>query len=234
MQLVNTFLVPAPIDEAWQVLLDVERIAPCMPGASVDSVDGDAIAGRVTVKLGPITVRYQGTVTFVERDPERHRAVLVASAKDSKGGGTARATIAARLQPAGEQTSVEVITDLDITGKPAQFGRGVMADVSKHVLNQFAGNLSREIESGGLNGTAVGRTAHGAVDGHSAPVLVGAGATTATGAEPVTAVEGLDVLALLKEPAKRALPPLVVGVLIGWVFGRLGRLSRLSRLSRDQ
>jgi uncharacterized protein len=226
MQLRNSFVVPAPIDEAWKVLLDVERIAPCMPGARVDAVDGDDISGTVTVKLGPISVRYQGVITFVERDELQYQAVLSAAAKD-KGGGTARARIAARLQPAGDATSVEVFTDLDITGKPAQFGRGVMADVSKRILDQFAGNLAREIQNGGLApAPAAAATASAAPAGPrpaaAAPVASAFPADAFAAAE--TPVEGLDVLALLKEPAKRAAPPLAVGtllgLLVGWALGR--------------
>jgi carbon monoxide dehydrogenase subunit G len=225
MQLRNSFTVPAPVDEAWATLLDVQRIAPCMPGASVDSVDGDDVAGRVTVKLGPISVRYQGTITFVEKDERNHRAVLSAAAKDSKGGGTARARIAASLRPQGDQTEVDVVTDLDITGKPAQFGRGVMADVSKRVLDQFATNLAREITSGGL-------TAGPATAAASSPSPATSATTSAAvSAPPAPApVEGLDVLSLLKEPAKRAAPPFaagaLIGLLVGWLFGRAGRSGR--------
>jgi carbon monoxide dehydrogenase subunit G len=217
MQLRNSFVVPAPIDEAWRTLLDVQRIAPCMPGARVDAVEGDDISGNVTVKLGPISVRYQGTITFVERDEAQHRAVLSAAAKD-KGGGTARARIAASLQPNGDETAVEVVTELDITGKPAQFGRGVMADVSKRVLDQFANNLAREIQHGSLGAAAT--PAPGAA---AAPI--GRAAAAPRSVAPTEApVEGLDVLALLKEPAKRAAPPLALGALLGLVVGwRLGK-----------
>lgn len=215
MQLHNSFVVPAPVDDAWRTLLDVERIAPCMPGASVDSVDGDRIDGRVTVKLGPVTVRYRGTVVFVERDEAAHRAVLEASAKDGSGGGTARATIAARLRPApqdAQQTQVDVVTDLDVTGKPAQFGRGVMADVSKHVMNQFAANLSTQMQNT--------RTPTGV----PAPARPAAAAVTPPHAEAAPAE--LDALALLREPLTRAAPPLLVGLVLGWAVSRLAGSGR--------
>lgn len=232
MQLRNSFVVPAPIDEAWRTLLDVERIAPCMPGARVDGVDGDDISGNVTVKLGPISVRYQGTITFVERDENQRRAVLAAAAKD-KGGGTAQARIAASLQANGDQTAVDVVTDLDITGKPAQFGRGVMADVSKRILDQFASNLAREIQSGNLAAEAVSvGSAAGASVAADGPTLAQSpaapqAALPAAGGAPV---ESLDALALLKEPAKRAAPPLAVGALLGLLVGwRLGRRACRNR-----
>jgi carbon monoxide dehydrogenase subunit G len=229
MQLKNTFVVPVPVDQAWRVLLDVEQIAPCMPGASVDRVDGDDITGRVKVKLGPIAVGYEGTISFVERDETHHRAVLSAAAREARGGGTARATIAASLEDGGGKTTVNVVTDLAITGKPAQFGRGVMADVSEHIINQFASNLASELQSGRIgtrpvepapsaiqvaigNETAYGTTA-------AAP---GTNADHASHASP-TAQDSINVVSLLKAPARRLAPPLGVGLVIGWLLGRLGR-----------
>ena len=146
MQLENTFTVPVPPDVAWRVLLDVERVAPCMPGATLDSVDGDTINGRVKVKVGPITVTYRGTATFVEKDEANHRAVIDASGKESRGSGTAKASVTTSMQQKGDQTEVKVVTDLNVTGKPAQFGRGVMADVSAKLIKQFADCLAEEIE----------------------------------------------------------------------------------------
>lgn len=227
MQLRNSFVVPAPIDEAWRTLLDVERIAPCMPGARIDGVEGDDIAGTVSVKLGPISVRYQGTITFVERDEDQHRAVLSAAAKD-KSGGTARARIAASLRPDGDHTAVEVVTDLDVTGKPAQFGRGVMADVSKRILDQFASNLAREIQSGSLGTVPAAEAATEAAGTVQSPSPSPSSARPVAPAPVSAPVESLDVLALLKEPAKRAAPPLAAGAVLGLVLGwRLG--SRASR-----
>ncbi len=148
MKLENRFTVPVPVDEAWQVLLDVERIAPCMPGATLTSVDGDAFEGKVKVKVGPINLTYGGKARFVSKDDAAHVAVIDGSGKETRGTGTAKALITCRLLDKGATTDVEVDTDLNVTGKPAQFGRGVLADVSSKLVDQFAACLSDEIRSG--------------------------------------------------------------------------------------
>ncbi len=145
MQLEHHFTVPVPTVQAWEALLDVERIAPCMPGATVDSFDGETIEGKVKVKVGPIQVTYAGTAKFVEKDAASHRAVIEASAREARGPGTAAATITAVLTDAGSSTDVTVTTDLQITGKPAQFGRGVLADVGDKILGKFADCLAGEL-----------------------------------------------------------------------------------------
>jgi carbon monoxide dehydrogenase subunit G len=134
--------------KAWDVLLDVERIAPCMPGAQLQEVEGDEYRGIVKVKVGPITAQYKGKATFVEKDDAAHRAVLKAEGRDSRGQGNASALITASLESEGGRTNVAVHTDLTVTGKVAQFGRGVMADVSSKLLGQFAQNLERDVLSG--------------------------------------------------------------------------------------
>ena len=138
MQLQNSFTVPVPVDEAWRVLSDIQRIAPCMPGAALDSVEGDAFTGRLRIKLGPINLSYQGKASFIQKDEAAHRAVIDARGKDQKGNGTAEAIITADLASDGSVTRVDVRTDLNITGRPAQFGRGVMTDVGNKLLGQFA------------------------------------------------------------------------------------------------
>ncbi|NYJ05238.1 SRPBCC family protein [Petropleomorpha daqingensis] len=148
MQLENSFTVPVPIDEAWRVLLDIERIAPCMPGAALDSVTGDDFTGRVKVKLGPINLTYQGKASFVEKDEAAHKAVIDARGKDQRGNGTAAAVVTAQLKPEGDATRVDVLTDLNITGRPAQFGRGVMTDVGNKLLGQFADKLAAQLGAG--------------------------------------------------------------------------------------
>jgi carbon monoxide dehydrogenase subunit G len=164
VQLENSFTVPLPIDEAWRVLLDIERIAPCMPGAALDSVTGDDFTGRVKVKLGPINLTYQGKGSFVEKDEAAHKAVIDARGKDQRGNGTAAATITANLASEGTSTRVDVITDLNITGRPAQFGRGVMTDVGNKLLGQFADKLAAQLGEGDAEGDA-GRTAAAAATG---------------------------------------------------------------------
>ncbi len=148
MQLENSFTVPVPVDEAWRVLLDIERIAPCMPGAVLDSVTGDAFTGRVKVKLGVITMTYQGKASFVEKDEAAHRAVIDARGRDQRGNGTAAAVVTATLAGEGDSTRVDVVTDLNITGRPAQFGRGVMTDVGNKLLGQFADSLAAQLGAG--------------------------------------------------------------------------------------
>lgn len=137
MELTNDFRVGVPPATAWAVLTDVERIAPCMPGAQLQEVEGDEYRGVVKVKVGPITAQYKGAATFVERDEAGGKVVLRAEGRDTRGQGNANATITATLTPDGDGTNVCVVTDLTVTGKVAQFGRGVMADVSAKLLDQF-------------------------------------------------------------------------------------------------
>lgn len=154
MKLENRFTVPVPRDEAWKVLLDVERIAPCMPGAKLLTRDGDSFTGQVKVKLGPINLTYGGNAKFVQLDEPGGIAVIDASGKETRGTGTAKATITCRLIDKGANTDIEVDTDLAITGKPAQFGRGVLADVSAKLVDQFAACLAEEIQEGTPTGEA--------------------------------------------------------------------------------
>ena len=142
MELEHSFTVPVPEERAWEVLLDVERVAPCMPGASLDSVDGDDIAGRIKVKVGPIAMTYAGTAHFTERDPHAHVVTLEASGKETRGAGTASATVRSMLEGQGDHTHVIVHTTLNVTGRPAQFGRGVMAEVGGKLIGIFATNLA--------------------------------------------------------------------------------------------
>jgi len=142
MELEHSFTVPVPRDRAWDVLLDVERVAPCMPGATLDSVDGDEIHARIKVKVGPINMTYVGTARFVEKDPVKGVVRLEASGKETRGAGTASATVRSMLEDRGDETQVTVLTTLNVTGKPAQFGRGVMNEVGGKLLTIFAANLA--------------------------------------------------------------------------------------------
>jgi carbon monoxide dehydrogenase subunit G len=148
MRLEHEFTVPVPVEQAWDVLLDVERVAPCMPGATVESVDGDSFTGKVKVKVGPITVAYAGAASFVEKDADARRVVVEAKGKETRGAGTAAATVTAQLAAADAGTAVSVTTDLAITGRPAQFGRGVMTDVGAKLLGQFADCLAGQLAAG--------------------------------------------------------------------------------------
>ena len=152
MELEHSFTVPVPVDQAWDVLLDVERVAPCMPGATLDSVDGDEIKGRIKVKVGPISMTYTGTAHFTERDRDAGVVTLKATGKETRGAGTAAATVRSELHSRGDQTEVTVHTSLNVTGRPAQFGRGVMADVSSKLIGIFAANLADMLAAG--NGSA--------------------------------------------------------------------------------
>lgn len=155
MQLQHTFTVPIGIDQAWAAFTDIQRIAPCLPGAVITSADGDEFTGSAKVKLGPIALQYTGRGTWVSRDDATHRAVIEAQGKDKRGNGTAGATIKAHLEPAGEGTRVVVDTDLKITGRPAQFGRGVIQDVGGKILDQFAACLAVRLAGGERTAQAV-------------------------------------------------------------------------------
>ncbi|MFF4861263.1 SRPBCC family protein [Streptomyces sp. NPDC001231] len=145
MELNHEFTVPVPVDDAWRALLDIERVAPCLPGATVQEYDGKTVTGSVKVKLGPITVTYKGTAVFEEQDEAAHRMVLVASGRETRGQGTARATVTGTLQERDGGTAVAVRTDLTVTGRPAQFGRGVLAEVGDRLVGQFADSLSQRL-----------------------------------------------------------------------------------------
>jgi carbon monoxide dehydrogenase subunit G len=147
MELTNEFRVGVPVAQTWDVLTDVERIAPCMPGAELQEVEGDEYRGVVKVKVGPITAQYKGSASFVERDDAGRRAVLRAEGRDTRGAGNANATITATLAEDGDGTRVKVVTDLAVTGKVAQFGRGVLNDVSVKLLNQFVESLEADVLS---------------------------------------------------------------------------------------
>ncbi len=142
MELEHSFTVPVPMERAWDVLLDVERVAPCMPGATLDSVDGDVISGRIKVKVGPISMTYTGKAEIVEKDQAAGVIRMDASGKETKGAGTASATVRSFLEGSGRQTRVTVQTTMNVTGKPAQFGRGVMNEVGGKLIGIFADNLA--------------------------------------------------------------------------------------------
>jgi carbon monoxide dehydrogenase subunit G len=169
MELEHSFTIPVPPEQAWQVLLDVEQVAPCMPGATVDSVDGDVIKGRIKVKVGPVSLTYSGSARFTERDEQARSVTLEASGKETRGSGTASATVRSTLHDeGGGQTRVVVHTTMSVTGRPAQFGRGVMAEVGGRIIERFAANLAAQLAGGNLAESGLA-TPNGAGPGASAP-----------------------------------------------------------------
>jgi len=182
VKLHNEFTVPVPVQRAWDVLLDLERVAPCLPGAQLEGSDGSEFRGQMTIKLGPVTSRYQGTVRIEQADAEAHRAVMRAQARDDRGVGTAAATISTEMRPVADGTRVAVETDIQISGPAAQFGRGVMQDVSAKLIGRFADCLAEEMAGeGGAAAPAVGSN-------EATPADVATGADATRGA-PAPAVD---------------------------------------------
>jgi carbon monoxide dehydrogenase subunit G len=231
MQLEHQFGVPVPVAQAWDVLLDVERIAPCMPGATVDSFDGETIEGKVKVKVGPIQVTYSGTARFTDKDEASRRAVIEASAKEVRGSGTATATITAQLQDeGGSSTNVTVTTDLAITGKPAQFGRGVMEEVGNKLLGRFADCLADTL--GGGDATEPSSQVTAAAESPAAGVAAATVGTPTPAARPSPAPtplrrpvenEAIDLLDTAGMLVLKRLAPVAVGLVVFLLFWRLVR-----------
>ncbi|MDT7597982.1 MAG: uncharacterized protein QOK26_59 [Pseudonocardiales bacterium] len=175
MQLENTFTVPAGIDEAWEAFNDPRKVAPCFPGATLESYEDDSFTGTVKVKLGPISLTYKGKGTFVKRDDSAHTVVIEASGRDSRGNGTASATVTGTLTADGDtQTTIKMVTDMTVTGRPAQFGRGVMADVSDKIVGQFSSCLAKKLGPGATSAETPASA--------SAPAAADKSATTGTSA----------------------------------------------------
>jgi len=235
IELDNSFTVPVPPEQAWDVLLDVERIAPCMPGASVTSVDGDEITGQVKVKLGPLSLSYKGTAKFTEKDAASHTLAIEATGKETRGAGTASATVHASLKPADTegQTTVSIHTSLNVTGRPAQFGRSLLPEVSGKLIDQFAANLAAMIGSSnsgsaeaapaadapaataGDAASSAGDAASAATDGATTTATTTATSAATAAAQPVAQLQQEDSLNLIKlvgGPVLKRAIPIVAGV----------------------
>jgi carbon monoxide dehydrogenase subunit G len=225
-KLMNEFVVNRPIDQAWAVLTDVERIAPCMPGAQLEEIEGELYRGVVKVKLGAISTAFRGQARFVERDDVNHRAVLHGEGRDTTGKGNADAMITASMMPISDtQSSCLVETDLRVTGKVAQFGRGIMGDVSKKLMAQFANNLNAMLDASGDQPVATSTAAAATPDAPAAAPKDAA----ATGAPTVRKIEGpatepIELSGLAGTAVlKRLLPAFGGLVLLLLIFRRFGR-----------
>ena len=219
MELAHEFTVNTPIDRAWAVLTDIERIAPCMPGAELTEVDGDTYHGLVKVKVGPISAQYKGTASFAEKDEAAHRVVLKAAGRDARGQGNASATVTAVMTEQGAETRVAIATDMTVSGRVAQFGRGVMADITARLLQQFVDNLEADVLAPAPGGTEAGPAPApgGTPEAGPAPA---SGGTPAPGAAPAPA-----------QASPRAAEPVrPMRMILGSVFSRAGHaIARLFR-----
>lgn len=235
MEFTNEFTIPLGIDEAFDVLTDLERVAPCMPGATLEEVDGDTYSGRVKVKVGPMSLTYAGDATVTEKDADAHTARIEASGREKRGAGTASADVRAHLQDKGGETLVTVTTDIAITGKPAQFGRGVMADVGAKIIDRFADNLRAMLtdEQGGPTAQAPGAATPVTDTATAEPAAeVGEpsddGAAASTGPRKIAYQaprdDALDLMDVAGEATVKRLAPLVAAVLVVlFVIWRRGR-----------
>jgi uncharacterized protein len=217
VELNNEFRVAVPAAKTWEVLTDVERVAPCLPGATLLSVNGDEFTGAVKVKVGPITVSYKGEAAFQEKDAAGQRVVLKASGRETRGNGNAAALVTAQLKDEGDATSVVITTDLTISGKAAQFGRGVLADVATKLIGQFAKSLEAELLGG------------------SAPTATTA--ATAPSATQADAGDSVDLLKVVAVPLAKRFAPVIAGVTagaaIGFLLGRRKRKTPAAAVAED-
>jgi carbon monoxide dehydrogenase subunit G len=238
MEINDSFRVSTPIDATWKVMLDIEGIAPCLPGAQLREIDGDEFRGVVKVKVGPITAQYKGTAKLAEVDEVNRRIVIDASGRDTRGQGNAKATIVVTMVAEGGGTKVDVATDLAITGKVAQFGRGVLADVSSKLMGQFVENVERDV----LSTAGGGDTSHegGAYEQALASAVTAPApspSATATGTAPVGTgsastgprkidskeVAPVDLFEVAGAPVTKRLIPIGISALVLFVLWRLIR-----------
>jgi carbon monoxide dehydrogenase subunit G len=231
MKLEHQFVVPAPVEQAWTAFNDLERVVPCFPGATLTSYDGDDFAGSCKVKLGPVSLQYAGTGTFAERDPADHHAVVEAKGKDRRGNSTASVRVTARMVASGEAaTAVTVETDLTITGRPAQFGRGLIQDVSDNLLAQFVTCLTTKLETPAADSAAADAPAEPSTTdqsaGPSAPAAPTPPATPSPPrppSEPSAGEPTLDLGKTLLPALARRARPYLIGAAVALLIRRLLR-----------
>jgi len=213
----DSFRVDVPVDQAWKVLLDLERIAPCLPGAQLTEVEGDEYRGTVKIKVGPITAQYKGVAKIEEADEANHTVVLQAEGRDTRGQGNASATVTATLVADGDATTVNIDTDLNITGKVAQFGRGVMADVSSKLLGQFADNLKKDVLTGEPT-TEPTPASEAPTQGTGSPVDAGFASTGVADAGPrkieSKEAEPIDLVDAAGSSVGKRIAPIVAGLVV--------------------
>ncbi|GAA1740985.1 SRPBCC family protein [Luedemannella helvata] len=233
MRLEHSFEVPVPVERAWEVLGDLETIVPCMPGAALTSYDGDAFTGTVRVKIGPVSLSLKGKGHFTERDEQARKLAFTASGQDSKGAGAANATVVAQLNPTDAGTRVDVVTDLNISGRMAQIGRNMIGDVSGKLLDQFVGCLSGKLTEPAPAATAPSDVPTGTPDATAAADAPAEPATDAvstvdaaaspagdapsasgTGAGKPAEPEPVDLLALAGGGMARRVVPWAVGAVV--------------------
>lgn len=236
----NEVNVAAPPDEVFAFVSDVERVAPCLPGAKLEGKDGDGYHGSMKVKVGPITAVYRGVLRFDELDEESRRAVMRASAEETSGQGNAQARITSEVKGEGSESVITMTTDLEMRGKVAQFGRGAMEKISQRMFTEFAGNLEREMAAAGGGdgarseaGEGTARKSETAGHGDAASSEPRSAATRPSPSAPAADSDGdasLDALGLVMGPLAAKARPLVVPVLVAYLIGYLrGRLRELSR-----
>ena len=245
MQLENKFTIEAPIEKAWEALNTPETIAPCFPGATLTEYEGDSFTGTVKVKLGPISLTYKGKGTYVERDDANHKVVIEASGRDSRGNGTANATVTGSMEADGpDKTAVTMVTDMTITGRPAQFGRGVISDVADKIIGQFASCVADKLApqpeapaapAAAATGAAASGSANGSASGGTTATATATGPSASGVTSPKPApkqftpmksdIDAIDLLDTAGSPVvKRLAPVLGGGALLLLVFLLIKRL----------
>jgi carbon monoxide dehydrogenase subunit G len=238
VELEHRFEVPVGIETAWSTLLDMEKVGPCFPGATLDTVDGDSFTGSVKIKLGPIQLTYKGKAKIVEKDPVAHRAKIEASGNASSASTAAMLVTATATPISANRTAVDLVTTLSITGRPAQFGRGVMVEVGNKLIGQFADAVSTQLSGRPAGGAEllnevnpddvaaeVAAASEAAAEGETQPYRsVGAHRTPGEPAQPI------NLLRSAGAPIAKRLAPIVIGILAVIIIARLSRHRRIAKV----